>query len=477
MRKVLVWVASGTLAFTACDGFGQAVSSHTNVVARAAGHELTVERAAAMLAPRREIPAQRDVIDAVANLWVDYMLLATAASQDSTLNNVDLDAYLKPYFEQAMVVKLRDKVIQYDTIISDDSLRAQFERDDQGVEVRARHILLQMPPDAAPAVRDSVTRLAQDLQRRASSGEDFATLARSYSQDGSAAQGGDLGYTRREGPNSWVPPFADAAFAMRPGQISDVVETPFGLHIIKVEDRRQPKFEDVSAEFRANAVARRRFTAESMYVSGLTDPLTIAVQEGAVENAKEIARSPNNELRGRAGSRALVRYEGGSLSASEFLEVIRGWNPPFRGQLVAAPEAQVKQVLEGIARNKILVAEAEKQNLNTSELEADSLRATVRMQLRGAAQASGLTSIQPQDGETMHQAQERRVGSLLEAILNNEQSAIPLGPLSYSLRRQFEGEIFDRSFDTVIARIEAQRPPAAPAPTAPPATGDTSAGR
>jgi len=474
MRNVFVMVACGAVALTACDGFGQAVSSHTNVIARAAGHDLTVDQTAAMLAPRREIPAQRDVVEAVANLWVDYMLLATAASQDSTLGNVDLNPYLRPYLEQTMVVKLRDQVVQYDTVISDDSLRSQFERDQTRTEVRARHILLRLPPDATPAARDSVARLAQDLQRRAASGEDFAALARAHSQDGSAQQGGDLGYARREGPNSWVTPFADAAFAMQPGQISNVVETPFGLHIIKVEDRRQPKFEDESAMFRAEVVRQRQFRAESLYVSGLTDPLRLSVQEGAVDNAKEILRSPSTELRGRAGSRALVRYSGGSLTASEFLEVIQGWNPPTRGQVMAAPDEQIRQVLEGIARNMILVAEAERQNLGTTDAEADSLRANVRMQLRGAAQASGLMSIQPQDGETMHQAVERRVNSLLESILQNEQSAIPLGPLSYSLRRQFRGEIFNRSFDAVVARVEAQRPPASapPAvPTTPPDTG------
>jgi hypothetical protein len=477
MRNVFVAVACGACALTACDGFGQAVSSHTNVLARAAGHELTVDKAAAMIAPRREIPAQRDVVEAVANLWVDYMLLATAASQDSTLSNIDLGPYLKPYLEQTMVVKLRDKVIQYDTVISDDSLRSQFERDQSRTEVRARHILLRLPPDATAAARDSVTRLAQDLQRRAAEGEDFAALARTHSQDGSAQQGGDLGYARREGPNSWVPQFADVAFALQPGQVSNVVETPFGLHVIKVEDRRQPRFEDESAMFRTEIVQKRQFQAESLYVSGLTDPLRLSVQEGAVENAKEILRSPSTELRGRAASRALVRFDGGSLTAAEFLEVVQGWNPPLRGQVIAAPDEQLRQVLEGIARNMILVAEAERQELGTTESEADSLRANVRMQLRGAAQASGLMSVQPQDGETMHQALERRVGSLLEAIMSNEQSAIPLGPLSYSLRRQFRGEIFDRSFDAVVARIEAQRPPAGAPPTPPIQPPDTGAGR
>jgi hypothetical protein len=88
--------------------------------------------------------------------------------------------------------------------------------------------------------------LAVDLALRAQSGEDFAALAREYSQDsGSAQRGGDLGYFRR---GVMVPSFEEAAFHLQPGQISAIVESPFGYHIIKVEDRRgAPPSEEVRA--------------------------------------------------------------------------------------------------------------------------------------------------------------------------------------------------------------------------------------
>ena len=113
--------------------------------------------------------------------------------------------------------------------------------------VRARHILLKLAQDADEETRDAVHDRAGDLLDRLLAGEDFASVAIEASEDASAAQGGDLGYFSR---GKMVKPFDDAAFALRAGQMSGIVESQFGLHIIKVDDHQdaQTVAEEIAKE-------------------------------------------------------------------------------------------------------------------------------------------------------------------------------------------------------------------------------------
>jgi peptidyl-prolyl cis-trans isomerase C len=105
----------------------------------------------------------------------------------------------------------------------------------QPEQVHARHILTKTGPDATEVNKAAAQAKAVAARKRALAGEDFATLAIELSEGPSAPQGGDLGFFARE---QMVAPFADAAFALDVGQISEVVETQFGYHVIKVEEKR-----------------------------------------------------------------------------------------------------------------------------------------------------------------------------------------------------------------------------------------------
>jgi peptidyl-prolyl cis-trans isomerase D len=99
-------------------------------------------------------------------------------------------------------------------------------------KVEARHILIKVPPDASAEVVQAAKAKAEEIAKKAKAGEDFAELAKKYSEGPSKDRGGYLGkFTRSQ----MVKPFADKAFSMAPGEISDPVKTQFGWHVIKVE--------------------------------------------------------------------------------------------------------------------------------------------------------------------------------------------------------------------------------------------------
>lgn len=112
-------------------------------------------------------------------------------------------------------------------------------------QVHAAHILIRVPQGASEAVKAEKKALIEKLRDRARKGEDFAALARSSSEDpGSAAQGGDLGFFGR---GSMVAPFEQAAFALKTGEISDVVTTDFGYHVIRLIARQEAQIKPRSA--------------------------------------------------------------------------------------------------------------------------------------------------------------------------------------------------------------------------------------
>ena len=106
----------------------------------------------------------------------------------------------------------------------------------QPERVRASHILIATPENADAATKAQAKSRAQQILKDIKAGKDFAALARQHSQDpGSAVNGGDLGFFPQ---GQMVGPFNDAAFSLKPGATSDLVETQFGYHIIRVAEKQ-----------------------------------------------------------------------------------------------------------------------------------------------------------------------------------------------------------------------------------------------
>lgn len=132
--------------------------------------------------------------------------------------------------------------------------------------VRARHILLQVEQGAAPEDEARVRDRAEALRREVLAGASFAQMAQLHSEDaGTKEHGGDLGFFER---GRMVPAFEEAAFSLEPGSVSEPVRSPFGYHLIWVEEKRparQAPFEEV--EEALTAEIRRRKALEEAYAA------------------------------------------------------------------------------------------------------------------------------------------------------------------------------------------------------------------
>jgi peptidyl-prolyl cis-trans isomerase C len=216
------------------------------------------------------IPADRrdEILRAALEQLITYnVLMQEAKSRNVTVSDAEVDARLKQMrgqfpteaeFAKAVeargmsldqmkidtkrdleIKKMMDEEVAQAGPATEIEAKAFYDKNPdkftQGEAVRASHILIMVDQKADDATRKKAREKIDGVLKQARSGQDFAALAKEHSQDGSAAQGGDLNFFPRK---QMVPQFETAAFALQAGQISDVVETQFGYHIIKVTDRR-----------------------------------------------------------------------------------------------------------------------------------------------------------------------------------------------------------------------------------------------
>lgn len=224
-------------------------------------------------------------------------------------------------------------------------------------EVRASHILLRTEGRSEEEVRAR----AETVLAEARGGADFAGLARTYTDDESNRdQGGDLGYFAR---GRMVPEFEEAAFNLEPGQISDLVKSTFGFHVIKVTDKREAKVRTL-AEVRPQLLDGLRNAAAEQQIGALAQQLTDAV------------RTPD-QLQAAAAARGLTVQESGFFGREDLVPGL-GLAPAVMQRAFAMADDEVSGAVRA-ARGEVFFVLDGKQASYVPPLEAvrEEVRATV----------------------------------------------------------------------------------------------------
>lgn len=205
-------------------------------------------------------------------------------------------------------------------------------------ELRARHILIKVGQNAPEEQVDKARARIDSIAQRLKAGEDFAELAGEFSEDKSnAAKGGDLGYFKW---GTMADPFQEAAFKLRVGQLSEPVQTRFGFHLIKLEDRRRVKdrksFEEEEPRIARDLMRKKSSElrqAAKDYIDGLKKEKRVTYKEETLQHLltemKENPKDPFAELSSQEKAAPLVSYEGGRVTVADLAERFQEI-PPFR---------------------------------------------------------------------------------------------------------------------------------------------------
>jgi len=319
-------------------------------------------------------------------------------------------AYQIPESAKVEYVVLSPEALAGQVALGSDDVKTYYEQNKARYaapeERRASHILIKLESGAKDDERRAARAKLDELLKQARSGADFAALAKANSQDpGSAAQGGDLGFFTRD---TMVKPFADAAFSLKEGELSGVVESEFGLHILKltgIKAGSQKSFEQVRPEIEADlkkqqaskkfAEAAEAFTnivyeqADSLKAAAERFKLTIQSADGVTRTGSDKlpAKSPlsNQKLLGALFSADSVK----SRRNTEAVEV--GANTLVSARIVEHRPAQRKpfETVQGEVRAKLLEIEAKKLAVQAAEARLKELRGGAPAQ--GFAQAKAVS--------------------------------------------------------------------------------------
>jgi len=272
-----------TLALAACERreVGRGGGDPGPVVARVNGEPLYRRDLDAYLPEDAYAGVTSDETKAYFDRWVTTQLLFEAAQSAGLDASRDIDWKIAQYRKDLIADRMVQEVLREKAIVSRDEVMAYYRahKDEFNLEVRVSHILTNTREDAEE-VRDM-------LEKRP-----FSWVARQMSVDKHTGAGGDLGYLSK---GNMLPEFESVVFNMRVGQVSDIIESEFGYHILKLTDVRaslnELPFESVAPEISRQLLLRKREAVYDSLLTALRTNAKIEIVDAGMRYAVEMAES------------------------------------------------------------------------------------------------------------------------------------------------------------------------------------------
>jgi len=485
MKRNIALAAVAAFTLSACSGLKDALNAHTDWVARAGSAELSVAKLANLLGKSRA-PIRKDIGKSIASVWVDYQLLGVAAAHGDSLNDPKLiDEAMWPAIANLKAKKWYDVVSKGWGVEDTAAAQRQWE---SGQILAADHILL-LTQGMNDAQKADVKKKADAIRAKVTAANFAATATKNSQDQQSARQGGSLGIFPK---GSMVPEFEKALVALKPGEISPVIQTQYGYHII-----HRPTYDQVKTQLLAASKGRSVAVAESTYLAKLEQNGKIEIKKDAPTVVRALGNDPDAY---RRDNTVLATSTAGKFTTSRLVGWLETLPPQARvlDQIKQSPDSLLVQLVRNFVKNELVLKQADSAKVQIDPAELAQLHASFTNAVRSAWAQLGVMPASLADSAKSEGDREKLAAKRIDsyfARMVQEQApfvAVPT-PLSNILREKFKYSFNDAGFDRAVqeaAKIRssadsahtAQQPPTAvplnPSipPSAPPTASSTQPG-
>lgn len=464
MRRPLL-ALSLVLTLAGCSGMKDLFTAHANVAAEAAGHTLSTDSLASLMLEAKGARLAPETAEFLANLWVDYQLFGNAVVTGVLkTDSAAVQEILWPEITEALGSRWHDTLMARRTMFGAGAVDSAYAAGDSNAVRVFQHILIRVAPTSTVAERAVGQRKAAGLLTRARSG-DFGALARQFSDDQASKPQGGMMHAAPRG--AYVTPFDSAGWTLRPGEVSGVVTSPFGFHII-----RRPPLAEVRQElqnFMEYSAGRR---LDSLYMDSLGTAKHLAIKS----NAPSVMRSALEDPEGsRNSGKAIATFDGGKLSVREMLRWTGSMPPQMVAQLKTATDTQMVGFARALAQNILLIDDAKANGITLTPEEAIGARVTYLASLDTLRYTMGITADVNDTSAALAArtaAVELSINTYIGKLLRREAPAraIP-GPMTWYLRDRLEYRInmagVTRAAEIALARRDSAQAGAPQSPMLP----------
>ncbi len=377
MRLLLVGLSA--MLVTACS-LKDALTADVGVVARAGDHELSVDELAAILAEAKSLRLRREVVEGWAHRWVEYSLFAQRVEEgDSLLDRATVLQAMWPDVDQRLVDAYHEQLIAERVRLDSSVVDSAYAAGDHRL---IDHILIRTTPDMSPPQRAEALAQATSIRDRLAAGGSWEAANEENDDPGARRRGGSLGVITR---GRMAPEFEEAAFALKPGELSEVTETSYGFHVV-----RRPALRDVRPQYAEAIEALLIDRMDSVFLEELEERRSLDVRSTAAAAMREAADAPQRTY---GSDEVLGTYRGGKFTTFDFVRWLRALPGQIHQQIRVATDEQLAELARSLMRNEALVREARESGMELEEADYGEIKEQLRAEIADVRNALMIDSI------------------------------------------------------------------------------------